>query len=280
MTEQKTLYVSDMDGTLLSSDGHISQHSAEIISDLSRRGACITVATARTPATVVPLLRGTHTNTEAIVMTGAALWNRKAGSFSHTRVITQEQAIRISVLCRSNGVHPFVYVMSGDGRTLDVYHGAPAFNKAEQKFYDERRNLTLKRFHLHRAMPDSSAATLLFFATGPADTIESLATAVRTETECAVSCYPDIFCAGIKDLEIMAPGVSKATAIQRLAAQTGAKRIVVFGDNLNDLPMFAIADTAVAVGNAIEEVISAADIVIEPNYTDSVARFIAADFYN
>lgn len=52
----------------------------------------------------------------------------------------------------------------------------------------------------------------------------------------------------------------------------------MFGDSLNDLTMFAVADVAVAVGNALPEVKAAADKVIEANYTDSVARFIAEDF--
>ena len=42
--------------------------------------------------------------------------------------------------------------------------------------------------------------------------------------------------------------------------------------------MLAVADVAVAVGNAFPQVKEAADIVIEPNYTDAVARFIEKDF--
>ena len=40
----KTLYVTDMDGTLLDGDSRVSERSAEIISDLTRQGAPITVA--------------------------------------------------------------------------------------------------------------------------------------------------------------------------------------------------------------------------------------------
>ncbi len=74
--------------------------------------------------------------------------------------------------------------------------------------------------------------------------------------------------------------MSKADAVLRLKASTGADRVVAFGDNLNDLPMFGVADLAVAVGNALPDVKDAADVVIDPNYTDSVARFIESDFYN
>ena len=76
------------------------------------------------------------------------------------------------------------------------------------------------------------------------------------------------------------PGViSKASAVTALKSELGADRLVVFGDSLNDLPMFDVADVAVAVGNALPEVKEAADIVIDPNYTDAVARFIYKDFH-
>ena len=48
--------------------------------------------------------------------------------------------------------------------------------------------------------------------------------------------------------------------------------MTVYGDNLNDLPMFEVADEAVAVANAMPEVIARADRVIGPNSASSVAR--------
>lgn len=278
---KKTLYVSDMDGTLLSSDSRVSTESARIISDLSAEGALITVATARTPATVVPLLADTRIATEAIVMTGAARWDFRRGCFAHTHRIAAESTRRILEICASRGAHPFVYIEAPDGRTMDVYHAAAAMNRAEESFYLERRHLKLKRFHLCKPVPaDALERTLLMFAMGPRENIEEIAELIRMSSDCNVSCYPDIFNESIGNLEIQAPGISKASAIRSLAAELGAERTVVFGDNLNDLPMFAIADVAVAVANAEPEVKAAATTIIGPNYTDAVARFIAADFRN
>ena len=79
-------------------------------------------------------------------------------------------------------------------------------------------------------------------------------------------------------LEIFAPGVSKAAAVDRLRTLTGADEVTVFGDNLNDLPMMAVADRAIAVGNALEAVRDAADEIIGANSTDSVARYIASHY--
>lgn len=268
-----------MDGTLLGTDSRVSEFSASTISDLTRRGALITVATARTPATVVPLLASTVTAPPAIVMTGTACWLRREGRFEKACFVPRDDVEGALELCRRCGVHPFVYVMAEDGRTLDVYHAAPSLNKAEQSFYEERSRLELKRFHLGTPPPPRAFTNnMLLYAMGPKDGILAAYDVFRRNTECAVSAYPDIFNSDVYNLEIFPPGISKASAIIDLKNSIGAERLVVFGDSLNDLPMMGIADVAVAVGNALPEVREAADVVIEPNYTDSVARFIAKDF--
>ena len=279
MKKPKTLYVSDLDGTLLSTDSHISQRSSEIISDLTAQGALITVATARTPATVVPLLANTRTAAPAIVMTGCAMWNRRNASFEHYHFIPDADIVAALDCCRRLGVHPFTYTMAPDGSTLDVYHEAVAFNPQEEKFYFERRHLALKRFHLGTPAPHAAIInTMLCFAMGPKESICRAAVEVQAHTACSLCCYPDIFNNDIYNLEIFPEGVNKASAILYLKMKLGADRLVVFGDTLNDLPMLAAADVAIAVENAFPEVKKAADIVIGPNYSDAVARFIEKDF--
>lgn len=268
-----------MDGTLLGSDSRVSDATARILTELTARGALITVATARTPATVVPLLADTDLAPDAIVMTGAACWSRRRDCFTDVHLIPEDHVVKTLDECRRAGIHPFVYVMAPDGRTLDVYHGATAFNKAEESFYLQRCRLPLKRFHLNTAVPARALSfSMLFYAMGSAEAVVPVAEKLRQTTDLAISCYPDIFNPDLANLEILAPGVSKAAAIARVAERSGADRTVVFGDNLNDLPMFRSASLAVAVGNAQPEVKEAADIVTEANYTDAVAHFIEHDF--
>ena len=275
----KSLYVSDMDGTLLGADSQISERTRAIISELSSRGALITVATARTPATVAPLLRGILMLPPAIVMTGAALWNHAAdgkGSFAEVHYMKRADLEAALAACTNAGIHPFIYTMGQNG-VLHVYHaGKSALNRAEQSFYDQRRSLPLKRFHLRTNIPaECFERTILLCALGPIAQTDAAAKVVEAETHCQVQSYPDALQPETGILEVFAPGVTKAAAIRRVKTITGADRVVAFGDNLNDLPMLAEADLAVAVGNALPEVKDAADIVIEPNTTDSVARFIA-----
>lgn len=270
----KQLFITDLDGTLLNTESRVSERSASIISSLSRQGALITVATARTPATVEPLLKHTLTTPPAIVLTGAAMWSRTEHQYIEPRYFQPTEADEIMEMCRECGLSPFRYTIGHDNIIHSYYKGTPSTK--EQKFIDERSHLGLKRMHINEPYnADTAAGTILIFALGPADTIYKAAERLRQRGGCSVSDYPDIFNRAVAYLEIFAPGVSKADAARRLREYTGADRLTVFGDNLNDLPMMDVADVAVAVANALPQVKEAADVVIESNAEDAVARYIA-----
>lgn len=269
----KTLYVSDMDGTLLDNDSLVSPKSAAIISELSRQGTLITVATARTPATVDPLLASTYTCCPAIVMTGAAFWDREKRQLVNAKLFSPGTAIEIVDCFRHAGLDPFIYTVASSSH-LDVYHGID-MNPGEYDFYQARRRLELKKFHIGSSPAvDEMDRAILLFSIGDTDRVARLAGDLQSRRDCSVSFYPDLHSPARSLIEVFAPGVSKARAVQELACQLGADRIVVFGDNLNDLSMMAVADKAVAVANAFPEVKSAADVVIGPNSDDSVAKYI------
>ena len=90
-----------------------------------------------------------------------------------------------------------------------------------------------------------------------------------------VSCafYLDVY-NGAWYLEIFSDRASKANGIRFLREKYGFERVVAFGDNLNDLSMFEAADVRIAVGNAREELKSAADLVIGDNRNDGVVRWL------
>ncbi|MDE7153978.1 MAG: Cof-type HAD-IIB family hydrolase [Muribaculaceae bacterium] len=271
----KTLYISDLDGTLLNSSSRVSPETAKLISGLGKRGAMITVATARTAATADPLLKDCDIRIPAVVTTGAALWDFDRRRYIDPVFIDGEEYRRIIALFRSEGYMSFVYELQPDGM-MRVFH-TPQLNAAEQLFYEQRKDLHLKHFQLN-GVPADADRVMLIFGTGPRQMIERIAARLREDCDCSVSCYPDIFNPEVALIELFAPGVNKAAAIRRLAAQTGADRVVVFGDNLNDLPMMREADLSVAVANALPEVRAEAKLVIGGNDDNAVARFIEYDF--
>ena len=71
----------------------------------------------------------------------------------------------------------------------------------------------------------------------------------------------------------------KAHAVTELLELTGFSQddLVVFGDNLNDVNMFKMAKTAIAVENATDQIKGYANKIIGSNQEDSVVKYIAAD---
>jgi hydroxymethylpyrimidine pyrophosphatase-like HAD family hydrolase len=80
-------------------------------------------------------------------------------------------------------------------------------------------------------------------------------------------------------LEIYPAGTSKAEAIKQLAQLVEADEIVVFGDNVNDIPMFDIAHRSYAPDNALDVVKQRATQVIASNDKDGVVEFLEQDYH-
>lgn len=269
----KTLYVSDLDGTLLNAESKVSKRTTDILNHLiDEHNILFTVATARTPATAIPLLSDVHLSLPAIVMTGAAMWDKKKNDYYHVSTLHADKVAQIHKICDESGINPFIYLRNGN--MLNVYHSKSMSDK-EQIFVDERCNSPFKHFILQDSYNNSDA--ILVFAIFEYNKLHEVYSRICAQVDCEAICYRDIFDEKTGLLEIFSNDTSKAIAIQKLAKEVNADRIVVFGDNLNDISMMRIADHAVAMGNAMESVQEYAHEVIGRNNDDSVAKWIEND---
>ena len=271
----KTLFVTDLDGTFLSSDGRVSAESIRLINEAIGNGALFSIATARTPSTVATLMKDIHATVPYIVMTGAAIWDPVTGDFSDSMTMKAETASEILSICRWHHLPTFIYCLDKD--KINIYHTG-ALSTHEQAFISERDGSRYKVFHIpadgESEMPDPLTGVSLFYSVQAASIVEPTYLDIKSSVSCNPIFYQDIYGSDTANLEVFSPDVSKANAIRRLKERCGADRVVVFGDNINDIPMLKAADVAIAVENALPEVKRIADIIIGPNTASSVARFI------
>ena len=75
-------------------------------------------------------------------------------------------------------------------------------------------------------------------------------------------------------LEFMPKAASKANAALELKALLGCEKLVVFGDGLNDIDLFKVADEAYAMENAVPELKAIATGIIASNQDDGVAKWL------
>jgi Cof subfamily protein (haloacid dehalogenase superfamily) len=76
--------------------------------------------------------------------------------------------------------------------------------------------------------------------------------------------------------ELIPAGVSKWTAVRRLASQWGIAdgEICAVGDDVNDIPMIRSAGLGVAMGNAVPEVKAAADRIAPTHDNDGLVEVV------
>lgn len=275
----RTLYISDLDGTLMQPDATISERSVRLLNSAIDSGKLFSVATARTPATVAPILERVHMRIPAIVITGAALWDTATHKYSDIRRIGTEQVSQLLRIYHRTETSSFMFTLDND--IIDIYHLNGELTDLQRKFYVERCHSPYKRFHLDpygaTTLPDDLSKTILFYTFIPDAKAYSTFELIKDLPGIKAQYYHDIYGPEIGILEAFGADATKANAVRSLKAKTGADRVVCFGDNINDLPMMRVADVAVAVENALPEVKEAADIIIGPNTEDSVARFIYSD---
>ena len=141
-----TLYVSDLDGTLLNEHSQVSAESAAMLNEaIERFGAQFTCATARTPATIVPLMQNIHMQLPMIAMAGAAMWNPVRSAYENVRTIGEAQIRQIVDIYERHGARPFVY--RHHAGIIEAYHSAQ-LSAAERELVEPRSPTPLKRFVL------------------------------------------------------------------------------------------------------------------------------------
>ena len=261
----KTLYVSDLDGTLLRRDQHTSEFTVRTVNELIEKGMIFSYATARSFITA-----------------------RKAAGFTaHFPVITYNGSMTVDNadgrLITSNPLDTGVYALLDELREAGVYPIVYAFKDGRERFSFIRDRCSQEAGEFidtrtdDRICPcfteDELYAGEIFYINciGWEDILPSFYERYKDKYRCLLQ--RDIYSDALM-FEVMPKGVSKSSAIKRLKEMLGCDRVVVFGDGLNDLDMFRSADESYAVGNAHPDLKKYATAVIGSNESDGVARWL------
>lgn len=268
----RTLWVADLDGTLLRSDGRMSEVSRTTIEQLVAGGTGFTVATARGPASTRAALGGLVLELPAIVYAGAAavdpdgtpLW------WEHFDGKVVRPLIGAALAA---GVTPLVFWRRDDEERISWVRGAETTG-VDEFLYEREGDPRLQPVDGWDEV-DSERAFFVHMR-GDAPVLRRLARMIRAISwgrGCAISLQPGPDGSAI--LDVTADVATKGTAVSRIAEEFGYDRIVAFGDGANDLPLFAVADESYAVAGATDQVKAIASAVIGGCDSDAVAAFLA-----
>ena len=266
----KTLYVSDLDGTLLTPEKEISKASADILNHLIQKGLLFTVATARSPATACEILSNLKLKLPGILLNGAVLYDFQKKRFAGSALMSYEAASKALAVYRQAGRMPFLYTLEDDEICVSYERfGHPA----EERFCQERKGKAYKRFEQRELVLSPKDVPIYFTMMDKRTVVEPLYRKIQQIPGLKAAFYHDNY-EDVYFLEVFSSQASKSLAVLRLKEMLGAGRVVAFGDNGNDVDMLAAADVGCAVGNASPEAKAAAGQIIGSNTEDGVAEYL------
>lgn len=268
----KTLYLSDLDGTLLRPDERVSDYTVSVLNRLAERGVVFSYATARSFATAGEIMKECRVSNPVIVHNGAFIVDGASGQFLHCNVLNRSEAAEIYAAFIRNGLRPIVYSVIDSRNRFSYFKNGNS--KAQNDFLQTRIG---ERDLLRRARVIGDDAQALdgdvfyFSCIDDPVRLERVKEALTDKYRCFYS--RDIY-SGEYWLEVLSKEASKAAAAQKLKEMLGCDRLVCFGDGLNDEILFSVAEERYAVENAATSLKKIADEVIAANTEDGVAHWL------
>ncbi len=267
----KTLFVSDLDGTLLTAKETVSEYSMRLLNKLiDEDGVLFTYATARSLNSAAKAVWGLRQNLPVILYNGAIVMEPWNGNKLYNSHFTGTVRADIRRILHEYDVWPLVYSFLG--------------NKERVSWLRGRETEGMKRYLSRRAgdprlnpvdSPDELKDDEIFYYTYIDAKERTDVLHAVFEKDARFRCiYQQETYQSDYWLEIMPAGTSKGAAATVLKERLGAEKLVAFGDALNDRELFRAADEAYAVENADEELKKVATAVIGYSEEDSVSKFI------
>jgi len=268
----KTLYISDLDGTLLRSDQRISAFAADTLNRLVGEGMLFSYATARSIITARRATEGLNVRIPLILYNGVFVMENETNRILISNVFERSEACGLIGELLENEVFPIVYSLE---------EGSERFRYLEKKINRPTREFIESRGADPRKTPVSDPEALMqgdiYYVTciGEQEKLKQLYEKYRDKHRCIL--HEDVYTRETW-FETMAKGASKADAARQLKEYLGCGKIVAFGDGKNDIDLFELADESYAVGNAVDELKAISTGVIGRNDEDGVAKWLAMNF--
>ena len=276
----KTLFITDLDGTFLNSSAKITSVTADIINKLLDNGVIFSYATARSFYKSSLITGPLNLKYPAVQHGGTFIQDPKTGEYFDKCVFAQDKAEAMLRKIKANGLYPVVFSII-DGR--ERFSWIEGKENAGIDFFLKSRRSDIRI----RAVQDYDGfigdVHEIMFVSDIREELQDIADAINPDDCFTYFIQEDTY----KDengrkkywLAFNRADAAKDAGVLKAAKLVGADKIICFGDNINDLPMFKISDESYAVANALPEIKKIATGIIGSNDDDGVAKWLDANAY-
>jgi hydroxymethylpyrimidine pyrophosphatase-like HAD family hydrolase len=271
------LYICDLDGTLLGSDGALSEFARDGLNELLSAGVRLTVASSRATPAMRALLAGVNLELPVIEFNGAFVSELESGRHLASNVLSKSAACTAVEVILASGADPVVSAWDG---SRDRVHFGRRMNEGTDWYVEEKRAYGDPRLTACDDLLDvagrEEVVSVVGFVCDPEATAldESLREAVGGEA--VVYCAQNYYCPGWTEVQVQDCAAEKGAALPSLLAACGATGadVVACGDHLNDLGLFTAAAQSIAPANGHPTVLACATVVVGSNDEDGVVRHL------
>lgn len=268
----KTLYVSDLDGTLLRSNETTSEYTNEKLNHLTEKGMLFSYATARSYHTARKVTKGLEAKIPLIIYNGAFIIDNVTGEILLSNYFDKDVTDILDELIKNN-IYPIVYAYI-DG--VEKFSFIPDKCSQAQLDFLETRKGDIRTNIITNVQQLYEGDIFYITCIDEKEKLKPLYERFKCSYHCV---YQQDIYSGEQWLEIMPLAASKANASKQLKEYLGCDKLVVFGDGMNDTDMFEIADECYAVENAVEELKQLATQVIGRNNEDAVVKWLEEKYF-
>lgn len=250
---EKYLIAIDLDGTLRHDDGHISEYSINTIKKLKEKGHIVVTATARPHNHALQVNNDVFKSDYLVCSSGSEVFDIKNDYMINEEFIKYMDVMKLYKYAKKYdlnisftiGKHEYITKKRRDDTQIQLTDINVLKGNVKEVFVTDPNKLQVKKFiskvkHMNIVLQDFQTEEGFFI--------------------------------------VLADNVNKGHGIKTLANYLNVDKIISFGNDENDIPMFEISHMGIAVSNATRDTLNKANKIIESNNEDAVAKYLCKTF--
>ncbi len=266
------MIVLDIDGTLTNSSKEISPETLAALLEIQERGFRVAIASGRPPLgvkRVADALKLQKYGNYVLAYNGGRIINCKTEEIVYQKLISSTVVAVLQEDAAEQGVGMLTYDEEGAIAATPV----DSYMELEARL----NNIVIKEVEDFKSFVNFPVNKCLM--TGEPERLIEVETALKQKYHG----FLNIFRSEPYFLEVMPMGIDKAASLSKLLQMLGltADQMICCGDGFNDITMLEYAGLGVAMANAKDEVLAAADYVTASNDENGILqviqKFVLAD---
>ncbi|MGN0822927.1 MAG: HAD family hydrolase [Candidatus Gallimonas sp.] len=267
----KTLYLTDLDGTLLTRNETVSEYSREVLNRLVDQGMLLTYATARSATSAGHALDGLRLNAPAILYNGGLIYNFHTKETLFSEFFDDALANYVYGVLVNRGIQPFVFGAEGEREFVKWRNRDESAGMIR---YLSRRREDARLRPVERVEELLDGDVFYFKCIGARSLLENAWNVLKYDERLICIFHQETYQSDFW-MDISPRNATKARAAAFLKKRLNCDRAVCFGDSANDSDMFDVCDEKYAVKNADDWLKAKATGVVGYCEEDGVAKWLA-----